>query len=75
MMITALLLISFLATLSAFKLSQLPKFTLPKQAVIIAPTLLTPALAFADDGGGQSAFLVPLAISVLTMGPFLYYQQ
>ena len=34
----------------------------------------TPAIASADDGAAN-AVLVPLVISLLTIGPFLYYQQ
>ena len=36
--------------------------------------LLSPMSALADEGG-QSAVFFPIAISVLTMVPFLYYQQ
>ena len=42
--------------------------------ILAAATVLFPSLAHAD-GGDQSAFVVPLAVSFFTMVPFLYYQQ
>jgi hypothetical protein len=36
---------------------------------------LLPSVCHAADGSNQNAFLVPLAISIFTMVPFLYYQQ
>lgn len=36
--------------------------------------LLAPINVLADDGG-QNAVIFPIAISILTMVPFLYYQQ
>eukprot|EP01036_Dinobryon_divergens_P029238 gene29238-38306_t len=40
-----------------------------------ALVLLGPSLAIADDGGSRNAFVYPLAISFLTIVPFLIYQQ
>lgn len=34
-----------------------------------------PMAAFAADGGSTNPFIYPLVISVLTMVPFLWYQQ
>ena len=42
--------------------------------VLLPATMLIPSVASATDGA-QSAVLIPIAISILTMGPFLYYQQ
>jgi hypothetical protein len=58
-------------------LSKLPTFSglSPPPMKFTPPLLLlTPSIVLADDGN-QSAFLIPLAISVLTMVPFLWYQQ
>ena len=42
----------------------------------ISGALLTiPTAAFADGDGALTAVGIPLAISVLVMVPFLYYQQ
>lgn len=35
----------------------------------------TPSIVHAEEGNGQTAVLVPLLISALTIAPFLYYQQ
>jgi hypothetical protein len=48
-------------------------------ANVIVPAIIaaTPAVAFADEigGGSQTAVLVPLIISVLTIIPFWYYSK
>ena len=57
----------------------LKSLTLPQGAglatsVASVPLLLAPSAALAD-GGGAGVVAIPLAISVLVMVPFLYYQQ
>jgi len=44
------------------------------KAVAISVISLFPSVSLADDGS-NNVFAVPLAISFLTMVPFLYYQQ
>jgi hypothetical protein len=41
---------------------------------IATSVISMPIVAYADDGA-QNAFLLPLAVSIFTMVPFLYYQQ
>ena len=62
---------------------QLKHFSLPQLkvkannvALVAYSTFLasTPTIASADDGAAN-AVIVPLVISLLTIGPFLYYQQ
>ena len=41
---------------------------------LLPATVLIPSVASATDGA-QSAVLIPIVISILTIVPFLYYQQ
>lgn len=76
--VSALLIPSPIKSLS---LQNLPKLKLKNNniALIAYSTYIasTPLNVFADEGGGgaSTAVLVPLVISLLTIGPFLYYQQ
>lgn len=49
---------------------------LPFSAALTASTSLVPLAAQAvDNSGSQQAVFIPILISFLTIGPFLYYQQ
>lgn len=47
--------------------------TVRKFSSMASMALVTAPMAAMADDGNQNAFLVPLAISLLTMVPFLYY--
>lgn len=61
-----------------FKHFSLPQLKLKANnvAIVAYSTFLasTPTIATADDGAAN-AVIVPLVVSLLTIGPFLYYQQ
>ena len=64
--------------LGQFRLQNLPALKLKANnvALIAYSTFIasTPTIASAEDGAAN-AVLIPLVISLLTIGPFLYYQQ
>ena len=61
-----------------FRLKNLPALKLKANnlALVAYSTFIasTPTIASAEDGAAN-AVLIPLVISLLTIGPFLYYQQ
>jgi hypothetical protein len=65
--------------LSQFRLQSIPQLKVKANNLALvaysAFIASTPTIASAEDGGGATAVLVPLVISLLTIGPFLYYQQ
>ena len=64
--------------LGQFRLQNLPALKLKANnvALIAYSSFIasTPTIASAEDGAAN-AVLIPLVISLLTIGPFLYYQQ
>ena len=64
--------------LGQFRLQSLPALKLKANnlALVAYSTFIasTPSIASAEDGAAN-AVLIPLVISLLTIGPFLYYQQ
>ena len=64
--------------LSQFRLQSIPQLKVKANNVALvaysAFLASTPTIASAEDGAAN-AVLVPLVISLLTIGPFLYYQQ
>lgn len=82
-----ILVVCCIVSSSAFLGPQFKKFALEKipelkvkannVALVAYSSFLvsTPSIVHAEDGGGQTAVLVPLLISALTIAPFLYYQQ
>lgn len=58
--------------------SNLPRIDTNKIVVVstsLIPSLLPTACFAAENGGSQTAVFIPILISFLTIGPFLYYQQ
>ena len=83
-MLTSVLLLCLVVLViqtAALRLPARPVFRLNGDKMVDAmrslstASLLLPSAAHAVDGGSTSAVLVPIAISVLTIVPFLYYQQ
>jgi hypothetical protein len=68
-----------LPTIQHIRTQKLPELKVKANnaALIAYSTFLasTPTIATAEDGGNTSLVLVPLIVSFLTIGPFLYYQQ
>lgn len=77
-MIAALALVLCFTLVSALRLPQpllrRAKATIEWNPVLpAASSLLLPSAAFAADGGAVSTVSIPIAISLLTIFPFLYY--
>lgn len=85
MLLVALLCLAFSASalrlptkIGQFRVQNIPQLNIKanKLALVAYSAFVasTPTIASADDGAAN-AVLIPLVISLLTIGPFLYYQQ
>lgn len=61
--------------LSASSLSKQAEPVQRAMQIVTGATILLPQAAHADTTSAAGAVAIPLLISVLVMGPFLYYQQ